>query len=376
MMRFVAAPDSFKGCLTSAVVCNAIATGIRRALPDAEVEGRPMADGGEGTLVALAFNCGGRMLRAHATGPLGEPLDVAWWQSEDGALGVVETARASGISVMRKRLPMLATTHGTGETIAAVLESGVEHVLVGAGGSGTMDGGVGALIALGFQFLDTAGEPIPRGPEGLLQLDRIETPDTLPEPGRVRVLCDVRNPITGPAGAASVYGPQKGATADQIRVADAGLRRLSEVLESTFGRAVEGLPGGGAAGGLAAGLHAALDADLLDGADAVAELVGLDDAIAGADVVVTGEGRVDDQTRFGKTAAGVAARARKADKPTWIIGGQVTLEAEMWAAEIGNVALVPIVHGPMSLAESVRTARILVERAAERAARLWGLRGG
>lgn len=356
--RFLVAPDSFKGCLACDEVAGAIARGVRDAWPEAAVTTCPLSDGGEGLLAALDF-AGGRLTRSACTGPHGEALQAAVWR--EGDLAVVEMARASGLSVTALRDPLRARSTGTGELVAAARAEGATRVWVGAGGSATVDGGLGALQALGYRFLDSAGRPTGTPAEVASIGPGVSLED-------VAVLCDVDNPLLGPSGAAAVYAPQKGADARTVAQLEAGLARLGEVLAATFGRDPRHLPGAGAAGGLAGGLWAA-GAVLRRGFDAVAEVVRLDAAVAGSDVVLTGEGRVDGQTRFGKTAAGVVDRA--SGRPTWIFGGSVTPEAEAWAP--ANVALVPVGDGPRSLDESVAEAPSLLRRAAARATRLWML---
>ncbi len=358
MSRFVVAPDSFKGCLPCNEVADALAGGVRDAWPEAAVTTCPVSDGGEGLLAALAGRAGQRM-EVPCRGPHGETLHAAVWREAD--LAVVEMARASGLSVTGTRDPLRARSDGTGELVAAARADGAARIWVGAGGSATVDGGLGALRALGYRFLDATGLPA----------DQLTCVATI-EPGAplddVTVLCDVDNPLLGAHGAAAVYGPQKGAGAEAVVQLEAGLTHLGAVLAATFGRDPRHLPGAGAAGGLAGGLWAA-GAVLRRGFDAVAELVSLDAAVADADVVLTAEGRVDAQTRFGKTAAGVVERA--AGRPTWVFGGAVTPDAEAWAP--ANVALVPVSDGPRTLEESIAAAPALVRRAAARATRLWML---
>jgi glycerate kinase len=359
-MRAVLAPDSFKGCLSSPEVAAALAEGLRDVWPDVETVARPLADGGEGTLSALAAALPGTLVPTRVRGPHGEAVDAAWWRSADGRLGVVEMARASGLSVTSRRAPLAATTFGTGELVAAAFAAGAGEVWVGAGGSATVDGGAGALAALGCELLDAGGRPT----LDPARVERIVAPSPR---GALRVLCDVRNPLLGPEGAAAVYGPQKGASPADVPVLEAGLARFASRLAATFGRDPAHLAGAGAAGGLAGGLWAALGAELRPGFDAVADLVGLDAAIADADLVLTGEGRVDAQTAYGKTVAGVLRRA--AGRPVWVFGGEVTEAGERWCAAEGGCA-VPIAAGPASLESSLAAARPLLRRAAARAARL------
>ncbi len=352
MTRFLVAPDSFKGCLPCDAVADAIASGVRDAWPRAPIERRPMSDGGEGLLAAV----GGEAHHAACAGPHGERLVAEYRRL--GSVAVVEMARASGLGVTARRDPARARSTGTGELVAAARDAGARRVWLGAGGSATVDGGMGALCALGYRFLDAAGRPATRP----VDVRSVEPGAALDD---VTVLHDVDNPLLGPEGAAAVYGPQKGAR--DVAPLEAGLAQLGEVL-ATLGRDPRRVKGGGAAGGLAGGLFAA-GAELKRGFEVCARAVGLDAAIAEADVVITGEGRVDGQTRFGKTVDGVVARA--GGRPTWVFGGEVTPEAEAWAP--ANVALIPVVDGPRGLAESIERAPSLLRRAAARATRLWML---
>ena len=346
--KFLVAPDSFKGCLPCDEVAEALAAGL-----SGEVTLCPLSDGGEGLLAAV----GGEVVEAACSGPHGERLVAAY--RRHGSRAVVELARASGLSVTARRDPVRARSTGTGELVAAARLAGASEVWVGAGGSATVDGGVGALRALGYRFLDGSG----RDAVALHEVASVVRGAPLDD---VTVLYDVENGWLGPEGAAAVYGPQKGAS--DVDALEAGLARVGAVLAESLGRDPRRVTGGGAAGGLAGGLWAA-GAELRRGFDAVAEQVGLDAAVAEADVVVTGEGRVDGQTRYGKTVAGVVKRA--GGRPTWVFGGEVTPEAEAWAPE--NVALIPVADGPRSLASSVERAPELLRRAAARASRLWCL---
>lgn len=367
--RVLIAPDAFKGALANTAAAAAITRGLNRAWPDARLTSVPLADGGDGTLRALAAAERGAEITRGVHGPQGEALQAAWWQPESGP-AVVEMARASGMAVTRHRRPLTATTYGTGQLLAAAIAAGNAEVFVTCGGSATSDGGAGALQALGFELLDAQGRPLGPGGGALAALAHIVVPRALPA-AKVVVLADVRNPLTGPDGAAAVYGPQKGADPAAVARLDAGLDRFAAVCAATFGRDPRDLPGAGAAGGLPAGLWAALGAELRPGFDTLAARVGLDAALADADLVVTAEGRVDHQTPRGKTVAGVVARAADRGLPVWVFAGEITPDAEDWAPP--HVALIPIGDGPRSLDDSVAHTAALLERAAARAARLGGL---
>lgn len=363
-LRVLIAPDAFKGCLSSVAVAKALAAGAARALPGARIIERPLADGGEGTLAALAAAEPGHEPSRGVVGPQYEALQAGWWSPDKGP-AVVEMARASGLGVTRHRRPLSATTYGTGQLYQAAAAAH-DEVWIACGGSATCDGGAGFLQALGFELLDAAGAPLAPGGGALVDLDRIVAPDLKPA-AKLVVLCDVKNPLVGPEGAAAVYGPQKGADADDIARLDAALTRFADVCARTFGRDPRDLPGAGAAGGLPAGLWAALGAELRPGFAALADRVGLDAALDDCDLVLTGEGRFDHQTAHGKTIAGLVERAGARGLPVWAFAGEVTEAAEAWCPP--NVVPCPIPDGPRALESSVADARALLTRAAWRALR-------
>ncbi len=374
-MKVVIAPDSFKESLTAAEVTEAIADGVRAACPQATLDPCPMADGGEGTVAAMVAATCGEVRTAGVAGPLGEPL-----QAEFGLLGaaagsagrttaVIEMAAASGLDLVppERRDPMRTTTYGTGELIAAALEAGATGVLIGIGGSATVDGGCGCAQAVGVVFADAAGDPCVRGLAGggLPTVDRIDMSRRDPRiaGARIRVACDVTNPLTGPRGAAAVYGPQKGASPEMVRQLEAGLVHLAEVIRRELAVDVEHLPGAGAAGGLGAGLVAFLGAELQRGVEIVADAVALRDRLAGADLCITGEGRFDAQSLSGKTAVGVARVAGELSVPAICIPGQ----AEPGLDDEGLFAAVrPLAAGDVTIDHAMRRPKeLLAARAAE-----------
>ncbi|HZU75516.1 MAG TPA: glycerate kinase, partial [Dehalococcoidia bacterium] len=308
-MRVLVAPQELKGSLTAAQAATAIAEGVRRADPTADVTGLPLADGGPGTLEALLAARGGALRTARVTGPLGESVRARYGVID--ATAVIETAEACGLSLLKGRPldPARATTFGVGELLRTALDAGCRHVLLGIGGSATDDGGAGMAQALGFGLLDAEGCELGRGPAGLASLARIDASHTDPRLAQASfdVAVDVTNPLCGPQGATAVFGPQKGVLPEQIPVFDAALRRLGERIERDLGVPVLDLPGGGAAGGLGAGLAGFLHARLRPGFALVAETLGVEQQVARADLVLTGEGRLDAQTPYGKTVAGVSA---------------------------------------------------------------------
>ncbi|HUS92646.1 MAG TPA: glycerate kinase [Phycisphaerae bacterium] len=362
-MRIVIAPDSFKECLSAAEVAAALAEGARDACPDARIELCPMADGGEGTVAAMVAATGGEARSVRVSGPLGEPRTAELGLLGDGRTAVIEMAAASGLDLVppARRNPMLTTTRGTGELIRAALDAGAGEVLVGIGGSATVDGGCGCAQALGVRFLDASGAACAPGLGGgaLAGIRRIDLAGRDPRvaEARFRVACDVTNPLTGPDGAAAVYGPQKGATPEMVQRLDAGLAHLAGLIRRDLGVDVEPLPGAGAAGGLGAGLVAFLGAELRRGVVIVAEAVRLAQRLAGADLCLTGEGRFDRQSLSGKTAVGVARVARDAAVPVICIPGQ----AEAGLDHGGLFADVrPLVAGDVRVAEALARPRDLL----------------
>jgi glycerate kinase len=329
-VRVVIAPDSFKGSLAADRAAAAIATGVARALPAATLVLRPVADGGEGT-VAAALRAGWTARTARVSGPDGRPVDAVY-ATDDGS-AVVELASVAGLGLLDAPAPTTATTRGVGELLLAALEGRPRRLVLAIGGSATTDGGAGMLQALGVRLLDGAGADLPPGGGSLAVLDRIETGGLTPRLTGVEfvVATDVRNPLTGPTGAAAVFGPQKGASPDHVELLDAALARYAGILHRDLGAAVAEVPGAGGAGGTAAGALA-LGARLVSGAALVCDLVGLDDTIAGADLVVTGEGRLDPQTLAGKAPAEVAARAAAADVRCLALAGEVALGRDRLSA--------------------------------------------
>lgn len=374
-MKIILAPDSYKGSLTALEVCRAMEKGIRRVLPEAEVSSIPMADGGEGTVQSLVDATGGRILRRMVTGPLGEKVEAFFGIMGDGKTGVIEMAAASGLPLVPdgRRNPRLATTFGTGELILAAVEEGCQRLVVGIGGSATNDGGAGMAMALGYRFLKKDGAELPLGGAALKDLDRVV--DTRPTGCRLQgveviVACDVNNPLTGPDGASAVYGPQKGATPEMVEELDAALERFALVVERDLGVQVRDLPGAGAAGGLGAGLKAFLGAELKPGIEIVAEALKLKERMREAELVFTGEGRIDSQTIKGKTPIGVAQAAKSHDLPVLAVAGSLGSGAEM-VFEHGIDGLSSIVDKPMELQEALLRADDLVAAATERMLRIY-----
>ncbi len=373
-MKIVIAPDSFKECLSARGVAEALARGVRDAAPSARITCVPMADGGEGTVEALVDATGGRYLHARVTAPLGNRVRAKFGLLGGGRTAVIEMAQASGLPLVppARRNPLVTTTRGTGELLSAALDRGAKKILIGIGGSATNDGGAGMAEALGVKLLDAKGRPIPPGGGGLAQLSRIDISGLDPRVRNVciEVACDVTNPLTGRAGASAVYGPQKGATPEMVKTLDRNLARLARIVRRDLCRDVEKLPGSGAAGGLGAGLVAFLGAKLRPGVEMVIDATDLTRALRGADLVITGEGRMDRQSAFGKTPVGVARAAKELKIPVVAVCGSIGPGADAVLSQ-GIDAYVSLVTGPMPLDEAMRRAPELLRNTASQVVRLF-----
>jgi glycerate kinase len=398
-MKVVVAPQALKGSLEAAEVGRAIAAGVHAVAPEAEVVVLPVADGGEGTVAALVAATGGRFVTVPATGPLGAPVAARFGllgkadlspgpspvgggepasplpdrQEDEGITAVIEMAAASGLPLVppARRNPRVATTHGTGELICAALEAGARRILVGIGGSATNDGGAGMAQALGARLLDADGRDLPPGGAALARLARIDVSGLDPRLAAVEVIaaCDVTNPLCGPRGASAVYGPQKGATPAMVAELDAALAHYAVALRRDLGDEVAEVPGAGAAGGLGAGLLAFLHAQLQPGAAMVLEALDFERVLAGAALVFTAEGRLDEQTAYGKAVGAVAAAAQRHGVPVIVLAGGLAPGYDALYAR-GVSAVVPLPDGPLTLDEGMARAGELVTAAAERAMRL------
>lgn len=355
-MRLLIACDSFKGSATSKQVGEALREGILRAMPHAEVLAIPVADGGEGTVQALVDATGGEFATVTVTNPIGEKVEASFGILGDGKTAVIEMAAASGLTLIppERRNPWVTTTYGTGELIKAALERGCRRIIIGIGGSATNDAGAGMAQALGIGLLDENGNQIGFGGGELSKLRRIDMSrlDPRAKDAEFIVACDVDNPLTGERGAAYVYAPQKGATPDMLPKLDANLRHFAKVVREQLGIDVEHVPGAGAAGGLGAGLMAFLGAKLRPGTEIVFELIGLEERIRDADLVITGEGQIDAQTAFGKTPVGVAKLAKKYGKPVIAVAGAIGDGADVVHAH-GIDAVFSIANRPMTLDEAM-----------------------
>lgn len=366
-MKIIIAPDSFKESLSALEAADAIERGFTSVFPDADCRKLPMADGGEGTVQSLVDATNGWITEQVVTGPLGESVKAFFGMMGDGKTAVIEMAAASGLHLVpvEKRDPLVTTTRGTGELIAAALDAGAERLVIGIGGSATNDGGAGMIQALGGRLLDESGREIGPGGGALSQLASIDVSGLDPRIYHVKleVACDVDNPLTGPRGASSVFGPQKGATADMVNALDQHLTHFADVAEKALGTTFRETEGAGAAGGLGWSLLAFLQAELKRGIDIVLEAVDFENEVQDADLVITGEGRIDSQTIYGKTPIGVAKAAKSYDVPVIGIAGSISRDSDT-VYQHGIDALFSIVPGAVPLEDAFEHAAEYMERTA------------
>ena len=373
-MRVVIAPDKFRGSLTASEAAQAIARGVLRADPAADINLCPMADGGEGFVEALVEATDGVYREAEVSGPLGDPTLARFGLLGGGNTTALAMASASGLDLVppARRDPLRASTRGTGELMLAATRFGGDHLILGIGGSATNDGGAGMAQALGFRLLDCNGRDLPPGGGALGELDRIDASGVRPElrDYLIEVACDVASPLCGPLGASRVFGPQKGATSEQVDRLDANLAHLAAIIRRDLGVDVLDLPGGGAAGGLGAGLVAFADATLVPGVSLVIDALELRLRLATADLCITGEGCLDASSAAGKTVSGVVDLARSLNIPSLVLAGTVGPGAVV-ILDQGATAYFPICPGPITLEQALSDAPRLLEGAAEQATRLF-----
>lgn len=354
---FVLAPDSFKESMSAKTACEAMARGIRKVLPEAEIIQVPMADGGEGTVDALVDGSQGTMVDVEVSGPIpSEKVKTYFGLLADKKTAVMEMAKANGIELLskEKRNPLITSTYGTGEMILAALDQGVEKIIIGIGGSVTNDGGAGMAQALGAHFLDKAGQELAVGGGSLGKLAKIDLSDLDPrvKDTEIIIASDVTNPLVGPKGASQVFGPQKGATKEMVDELDKNLTHYATIIEQDLGIDIVDRPGAGAAGGLGAGLLVFTEASMQSGVNIVTELTHLAKKISQADYVFTGEGGMDFQTKFGKAPYGVAKIAKKYDKPVFACAGYIGEQVEVLYEE-GMTAIFGILAKASTLDEAL-----------------------
>ncbi|WP_347900643.1 glycerate kinase [Pseudomonas purpurea] len=373
-MKIVIAPDSFKDSLSAERVATAIAQGLAEVWPEAQLVKCPMADGGEGTVESVLAACDGQLRCTRVQGPLGMAVDAHWGWLPQSHTAIIEMAEASGLQLVPvdKRDACTSSTVGTGELIRAALDAGAQRVILAIGGSATNDAGAGALQALGLRLLDATGQPLKPGGLALAQLAQIDLSELDPRLAQVRfdIAADVNNPLCGPQGASAIFGPQKGASPEQVQQLDQALGHFAVLCARVLEKDVSDEPGSGAAGGLGFAAKAFLGAQFRPGVEVVAELVGLAEAIRGADLVITGEGRFDAQTLRGKTPFGVARIAHQQGVPVIVIAGTLG-EGYQHMYEHGVDAAFALTPGPMSLEQACAQAPGLLRDRARDIARVW-----
>ncbi|MET0857516.1 MAG: glycerate kinase [Telluria sp.] len=366
-MKIVIAPDSYKESLSAMQVATEIEAGFREIFPDAEYVKIPVADGGEGTVQAMIEATGGRRVELAATGPLGQPVQAFYGLTGGDVIAVIEMAAASGLELVppAERNPLITTSFGTGELIRCALDAGARRFILGVGGSATNDGGAGMLQALGVRLLDGQGAEL--GPGGG-QLARLAGIDVGQLDGRIdesvfEIACDVSNPLVGPQGASAIFGPQKGASAEMVQELDANLRHFADIIQRDLGQDVADVAGAGAGGGIAAAMMVFLGGRLRPGSEIVTDAVGLDAAVRDADLVITGEGRIDSQSVQGKTPVGVARVARRHGKPVIGVGGCLAADASAVHSH-GIDAVFGAVSRPCTVREALDAAAVNLRSAA------------
>ena len=372
-MKFILAPDSFKESMTSKEACNAMERGIKKVIKDAECIKLPMADGGEGTVEALVEATNGEFISIKVTPPIGDrKIGALYGLLGDGKRAVIEMATASGIQLVKRenRNPLIATTYGTGELILDAINRGVNHIIIGIGGSATNDGGAGMLMALGVKFLDKDGNEIKKGGAALLELEKIDISniDKRIKDLNIEVACDVTNPLIGEKGATRVFGLQKGATPEMVETLEKALTNYARVIKKDLGIDVANVEGAGAAGGLGAALLAFLGGELKRGIELVIKHTGLEDVVKNAEFVFTGEGAIDSQTIYGKTPMGVATVAKKSNVPVIAFAGKVDDGSEN-LYDVGINAIFSIMRGVSDLDRALLEGKKNLEKTVENVVR-------
>ena len=357
-MKIVIAVDSFKGCLSSSSIAKAVEEGIFNTLPECEVIKVPIADGGEGTVEALVDATQGKKITLPVHNPLMQPIHAGYGMTGDGRTAIIEMSAASGLNLipLKPGNIMNTTTYGTGEMIADAIKRGCRNFIIGVGGSATNDAGTGMMQALGVRFTDDTGKEVGKGGKSLSAIRHIDTQNQLPElqDCTFHIATDVTNPFYGPQGAASIFGPQKGGDEEQIRILDRGMKHLAGLIFETTGKDISYLPGSGAGGGMGGGCVAFLQATIFSGIELIMDYLRFDELIQGADLLITGEGRMDRQTLFGKVSVGIARAAASRHIPVIAITGQVDITADKALREAGLSAIFPIHPAPISLEKAMQ----------------------
>ena len=357
-MKIVIAVDSFKGCLSSSSIANAVEEGIQNTLPGCEMIKVPIADGGEGTVDALVDATQGKIITIPVHNPLMQPIQASYGMTGDGQTAITEMSAASGLDLipLRPGNVMDTTTYGTGEMIADAIERGCRNFIIGVGGSATNDAGTGMMQALGVRFTDEEGNEVEKGGKSLSSIRHIDTQNQLSElqDCTFHIATDVTNPFYGPQGAACIFGPQKGGNEEQIKALDKGMKHLAELIFETTGKEIGHLPGAGAGGGMGGGCVAFLQANISPGIELIMDYLHFDEIIRGAGLVITGEGKMDRQTLFGKVPVGIARAAASQQIPVIAITGQLDITADKELREAGLSAIFPIHPAPISLEKAMQ----------------------
>ncbi|WP_243290901.1 glycerate kinase [Bacillus sp. FJAT-47783] len=357
-MRVVIVIDSFKGCVSSLEASKAISDGVTAVFPNADIDVVPLADGGEGTVEAFIHAVGGQLISTEVTGPLGEKTIGTYGILEDGRTAVIEIAAACGLPLvpLKKRNPLLTTSYGVGELIIHAIENGCRDFIIGLGGSATNDAGVGMLQALGFNFFTRENKRIGLGGKELRNIAKVDFTHVLPglKQCTFRVACDVTNPLYGNNGAAYVFAPQKGANEHMVKELDEGLKNFANVTRRELQIEIQHIKGAGAAGGLGAAFLGYLNGVLAPGTDILFKMVLLEEKIKKADMIITGEGKIDGQTSMGKAPLGVAKLAKKYEKPVIALAGSISRDEASWLHEVGMTSYFSILNKPMSLDEAMK----------------------
>lgn len=373
-MNIVIAPNTFKECLSAPKVAQAIAEGVLSVKPDANCIKIPLADGGDGTVDAMVSSCNGEMIELTVNDPLMRPIKARYGIINDGTTAVIEMAEASGLRLLQEdeKNPLHTTTYGTGELMIDAITRGVTKIIIGIGGSATTDLGIGMAAALGYRFLDQSGEELKPIGESLNLIAKIDTSNVSQsiQSTEISVACDVKNPLVGKNGAAPVYGPQKGASPEIVKQLDDGLFNTANCMERDLSIRVHDTPGGGAAGGLGAGLLAFCNANIHSGFDLIADITQLEKHIKQASLVITGEGIIDQSTKYGKVPHGVARTAKKYNIPVVVLTGKIG-QGISELHQDGITALFTIQDGPQSLEDSIHNAAELLSQITSQVLRLW-----
>lgn len=371
-MKILLAPDSFKGTMSSLEVINYIERVAKNHFINPDIVKVPIADGGEGTVEALVSASSGEYRTVAVTDPLGRKIN-ATYGIVNGDTAIIEMAQASGLPLLKEveRNPLLATSYGTGEIIKAVLDAGIRNLIIGLGGSATNDGGIGAMQALGISFSDLEGNEVGFGGKFLSKISSVDTKNMHPgiKDCNITVICDVSNPLTGPKGATHIFGAQKGADEKTLDLLESGMKNYSKIMSDYLGIDIESIPGAGAAGGLGAALVGFLGAALKPGIETVLDFVGFDKLLEGVDIVITGEGRIDGQSVFGKVPVGIARRCSGRKIPVVAIVGSMGQDAQK-VYDYGISSIIPVINAAMPLEEALSRSRELMEDAADRLFRL------